>query len=138
VHIISIAGDIQPFRHGGGRYTHHYASAEALGSTNVQTAATTVTLTTLDVPSFVNTINASGTLEAKTADAVVAMDWYDVAGTDGHNLVTLERIATDQTIGFGDVVVALDEDLKFDVKSSRDGADLLVINVEGWYFPNGM
>jgi len=135
---ISISGDLQPWRHGGGSYVHTYTSTTALSSTNVQTAGSTVTLTTADVPSFARTFNASGTMEVKSADAIVDMTWYDVGGSSSHRLVSFERIGTDQMTSFGDVLIALDEDLKFVVKSDRDGADLVVIMVEGWYLPEGM
>jgi hypothetical protein len=117
---------------------NRYADAGILTATDVDDAATVVTVEGLDMPSFVTTLLITGKLEAKTSDAVVEAYWSFHDSAHNHRLQVLERIGTDQTIGFGPHVVVTNSSGEFDVSMSRNGDDVLTLYSPAWYFPQGM
>ena len=134
------SAEILEFFHDGGDFITYATNRTPLGWDDTKTG----TYADLDMadymPVFSTRASIQMLLEVKTSDAAVYAYWRTNGQTDttGQILGGLERIGTDQIAAFAGTNVITDSSQVIEIKLSRDGADLILINIIGWYFPQGM
>lgn len=93
------------------------------------------------MPAFSTKAKIQSVLYAMTTDGLVYAYWRTngQTGTSGHEYVGFERISdTNQLINISGITVFTDTNQTIEVKLSRSDADTLSVELDAWYFPNGM